>query len=105
MLIAIQPEKQHNTRQKSQTPNNSHHALLEALKLLSRRESEVLEKVAEDKTNREIAEELYLSVRTIENTRARICKKLDLKGRGSLKKWITTYYNEINEKKNTQNIE
>ncbi|NBC02319.1 MAG: hypothetical protein GVY20_01300 [Bacteroidetes bacterium] len=74
--------------------NNKFHFLLEALKLLSRRESEVLQKVAEGKTNREIADEFCLSVRTIENTRARICKKLDLKGRGSLKKWTDTYYKE-----------
>lgn len=69
--------------------------LIKALKLLSCRESEVLQKVAEGKTNRKIAGELYLSVRTIENTRARICKKLKLKGRGSLKKWADKYYREI----------
>ena len=63
-------------------------SLVRALLMLSKREGEVLIKVAEGKTNREIADEEWLSIRTIENTRARICKKLNLKGKGALKEWI-----------------
>ncbi|MEX0647068.1 MAG: helix-turn-helix transcriptional regulator [Balneolaceae bacterium] len=59
---------------------------------LSRREGEVLIKVAEGKKNQRIAEELFLSKRTIENTRSRICNKLDLKGRGALEEWIKRNY-------------
>ncbi|MFU8811998.1 MAG: LuxR C-terminal-related transcriptional regulator [Balneolaceae bacterium] len=42
--------------------------------------------MAEGKSNKEIAKELYLSVRAIENTRRRICRKLKISGRGSLEK-------------------
>lgn len=52
----------------------------------------MLLKVAEGKTNRQIAKELYLSRRTVENTRARICDKLELEGRGGLTAWIEVYF-------------
>lgn len=55
---------------------------------LSRREGEVLELVAKEKTNCEIAEELNLSTRTVENHRYRICEKLGLKGKNALRKWL-----------------
>ena len=54
------------------------------LDLLSRREKEVLRLLALGDTNREIANKLYLSVRTIETYRARLMEKLDLKSRGEL---------------------
>jgi DNA-binding NarL/FixJ family response regulator len=72
-------------------------SLVEALKKLTPREIDVLEKVAKGKTNKEIANELFLSVRTVENTRARICRKLGLNGRGSLKEWLTNYYKKNRE--------
>lgn len=74
--------------------NTTSSGFINALLKLSAREGEVMQKTAEGKTNRQIAEELYLSVRTVENTRARICKKLNLKGRGALKKWISKNYNK-----------
>jgi len=52
----------------------------------------VLAKVVKGKTNREIADEEWLSVRTIENTRYRICKKLNLEGNGALTEWIEENY-------------
>ena len=52
--------------------------------LLSRREKEVLRLVALGDTNREIAERLFLSVRTVETYRARLMEKLNLKSRGEL---------------------
>jgi len=51
---------------------------------LSDREKEVLRLVALGDTNREIAERLFLSVRTVETYRARIMEKLNLKSRGEL---------------------
>ncbi|SHF43515.1 regulatory protein, luxR family [Fodinibius roseus] len=60
----------------------------QALLKLSSREGEVLKLIIEDKTTSEIANDLHLSVRTIENHRYRICKKLNLRGRGALKRWI-----------------
>jgi two-component system response regulator NreC len=51
---------------------------------LSRRETEVLEKIARGKTNAEIAAELALSVRTVETHRTRIQQKLGLGTRPEL---------------------
>ena len=45
---------------------------------LSERETEVLSKIAEGKTNREIAEELGISVRTVETHRERMMHKLQI---------------------------
>jgi DNA-binding NarL/FixJ family response regulator len=54
------------------------------LKNLTTAEKQVLEKVAENKTSREIAEELFISIRTVQNHRNNICSKLNLKGYNKL---------------------
>jgi DNA-binding NarL/FixJ family response regulator len=54
------------------------------LKDLTAAEKQVLEKVAENKTSREIAEELFISIRTVQNHRNNICTKLNLKGYNKL---------------------
>lgn len=77
---------------KTNQPTNR--VFINALLKLSAREGEILQKTAEGKTSRQIAEELFVSVRTVENTRLRICKKLNLTGRGALKKWIKKHYNK-----------
>jgi DNA-binding NarL/FixJ family response regulator len=46
---------------------------------LSKREREVLKLIAEGKLNKEIADLLFISVRTVENHRANILRKLKLK--------------------------
>ena len=51
---------------------------------LSRREKEVLRLVALGYTNRQIADRLYLSVKTVGTYRARLMSKLNLKGRPAL---------------------
>jgi len=51
---------------------------------LSRREIEVLRLLAEGHTNREVAERLYLSVRTVESHRARVQLKVNRSGRAEL---------------------
>jgi two-component system response regulator NreC len=51
---------------------------------LTEREIEVLRLIARGLTNREIAERLFLSVRTIESHRARIQRKLGRSGRSDL---------------------
>lgn len=56
----------------------------ESLALLSPREREVFERLARGETQREAAEELGLSVKTIETYRARIGDKLGLKTRAEL---------------------
>jgi two-component system response regulator NreC len=52
--------------------------------LLSEREKEVLRLVALGHTNKQIASELYLSVKTIETYRGRMMRKLGLKSRAGL---------------------
>jgi DNA-binding NarL/FixJ family response regulator len=51
---------------------------------LTKAECRVLKLVAEKKTSREIATELFISPRTVEAHRANICTKLDLRGSHSL---------------------
>lgn len=46
---------------------------------LTRREKEVLELMAQERTNKEIADILYLSIRTVENHRLNLLRKLDVK--------------------------
>jgi DNA-binding NarL/FixJ family response regulator len=52
--------------------------------LLSKRERHVLERVAAGHTNREVAEELALSIKSVEAYRARLMNKLGLKTRAEL---------------------
>jgi len=51
---------------------------------LSPREREVLKLIAEGKKNREIAEYLYLSLKTVEKHRSNLMKKLDLHNAAAL---------------------
>lgn len=59
-------------------------ALLESLTPTERR---ILKLIAEYKTSREIGDELFVSFRTVENHRANIARKLDLKGTHALIKF------------------
>jgi DNA-binding NarL/FixJ family response regulator len=52
--------------------------------LLTSREREVLQMIAEGKTNKEIANSLQLSVYTVEAHRGRIMEKLNLHSTGEL---------------------
>jgi DNA-binding NarL/FixJ family response regulator len=47
-------------------------------------ERRLLKMVAENKTSKEIADELSISVRTVDNHRTNICNKLGIKGRNKL---------------------
>ena len=51
---------------------------------LSQREREVLRLVALGHTNQEIADQLYLSIKTVETYRARVMDKLNLRSRSAL---------------------
>ena len=57
---------------------------LPSLNLLSATERRVLMLVAELKTNKDIAAELFISVRTVEHHRSNICAKLGLTGKSAL---------------------
>jgi DNA-binding NarL/FixJ family response regulator len=64
--------------------------ILGLLKNLSQAEFKTLKLVSQNKTSKEIAELLFLSEKTVENYRSRICQKLQLPPRNnSLLLWIT----------------
>lgn len=54
---------------------------------LSRREREVLQLIAEGYTNKEIAEILSISIKTVQSHRSSLMRKLDLHDRGELIKY------------------
>lgn len=60
--------------------NNS----MPALSKLTRAEKRILKLIAENKTSREIADDLCVSPRTVQNHRTNICSKLGLKGHNKL---------------------
>ena len=61
------------------------------LRLLTATENRILKFLADYKTNKEIAEELSISPRTVETHRARICQKLDLQGSHALMRFASQY--------------
>lgn len=63
---------------------------------LSQAERNVLKLVTESKTSREIAEALFVTVRTVETHRYNICTKLDLNGPNALFKFAIQHKHEIN---------
>ena len=64
--------------------------LVDGLKNLSQAELKTLKLVSQNKTSKEISELLFLSEKTIENYRSRICQKLELPPRNnSLVIWIS----------------
>jgi len=54
------------------------------LELLTASERKILEKVSQYKSTKEIADELYISEKTVSNHRMNIAKKLNLAGKNSL---------------------
>ena len=60
------------------------HGRADSTKLLTAREKEVLKLIAEGKTNKEIAETLFISVRTVESHRASIIDKTQVKNTADL---------------------
>lgn len=62
---------------------------------LSPTERLILRLISEYKTSREIADELSISYRTVENHRYNICQKLDLSGSNALVKFALKNQNEI----------
>lgn len=63
---------------------------------LTQAERSVLKLVTESKTSREIAEALFVTVRTVETHRYNICTKLDLNGPNALFKFAIQHKHEIN---------
>ncbi len=64
--------------------------IMQADNILTRRELEVLEKIGQGKTSRQIAETLNLSVFTVNNHRKHICKKIGLHSTAQLVAFAVT---------------
>ncbi|NBC02364.1 MAG: hypothetical protein GVY20_01525 [Bacteroidetes bacterium] len=58
---------------------------------------EVLKLVGKGLTNQDVANKLYISVRTVHAHRRNICSKLNLKGRHGLVKWLLCVRNGDSE--------
>ena len=66
-----------------------------SIRELTPTELRILRLIAESKTSKEIAAELFVSYRTVENHRANICQKLDLHGSNALVKFAFDHKSEI----------
>jgi len=58
-------------------------------------ERRILKLIAEEKTSKEIADTLFVSIRTIEHHRSNICEKLDLHGFNALVKFAIGHKSEL----------
>lgn len=61
-----------------------------SVKDLTPAERNILKLIAREKTSRQIADELYISVRTVDRHRANICLKLKLRGTNALVKFAAS---------------
>lgn len=62
---------------------------------LTAQEKRILKSIAESKTSREIADELGISRRTVENHRANICEKLELHGSNALLRFAIEHKSQL----------
>jgi len=58
-------------------------------------ERQILKLLTENKTSREIAAEMFISHRTVENHRANICQKLEISGNNALLKFALEHKSEL----------
>ncbi len=66
-----------------------------AIDRLTATERRVLQMIADYKSSKEIAAELFIHHRTVENHRTNICQKLDLRGHNALLKFALEHKNEL----------
>lgn len=60
-------------------------------------ELRIIKMVADHKTSKQISKELFVSIKTVENHRSNICKKLKLSGANSLLKFVLLNQHLFNE--------
>jgi DNA-binding NarL/FixJ family response regulator len=70
--------------------NRSENLTKSPIDSLTSSELRVLKLVAEAKSNQQIADELFISIRTVENHRSNICAKLNLEGKNALLTYALT---------------
>jgi DNA-binding NarL/FixJ family response regulator len=66
-----------------------------ALKDLTPSEHHILKLIGAEKTSRQIADELHISIRTVDRHRANICDKLDLHGSNALIRFAVGHKSEL----------
>lgn len=66
-----------------------------SIKDLTNSERRVLRLIAEAKSNKDIAETLFISVRTVEHHRSNICSKLGLTGKNALLTFALTHKSDL----------
>ena len=66
-----------------------------AVENLTTSERHILQLIAESKSNKEIAAELFISIRTVEHHRSNICGKLGLNGKNALLTFALTHKNDL----------
>jgi DNA-binding NarL/FixJ family response regulator len=71
-------------RRATNQPLNNYSALLSSL---TQTEQKIVKLVSKNKSTKEIAEELFISARTVETHRSNICEKLEIKGTNALLKF------------------
>jgi DNA-binding NarL/FixJ family response regulator len=65
------------------------------LKDLTPAEQHILKLIADERTSRQIADELHISIRTVDRHRANICDKLNLHGSNALVKFAVAHRSEL----------
>lgn len=83
------------TKKKKETGLKIKRRVLLAGSKLSPAEENILRLIAMEKTTKQIAEELQLSPKTIENHRGNICKRLGITGTSALLKYAIKMNNQI----------
>jgi DNA-binding NarL/FixJ family response regulator len=68
---------------------------LRGLTLLTAQEREILRRIAQDKTSKEVAEEMGITPRTVDAHRSNICRKLDIHGQHALTRFAARHRIEI----------
>jgi len=66
-----------------------------SINLLTATERRILQLIADYKSSKEIADELFIHFRTVENHRNNICRKLDLRGHNALLKFALEHNTEL----------
>ncbi len=69
----------------------------EQIKNLTTSEKRILKLISENKTSQDIAAELFISIKTVDNHRSNIAHKLQIKGHLSLLKYCLNYNSIIKE--------
>lgn len=69
----------------------------EKINQLTPTEMEVMEFLSEMKTNQEIADEMHVSIKTVQNHRTNICKKLEISGTHALLKFAVNQKSDFDQ--------